>query len=136
MEYVHPCPWFTVKVRPAIVSVPERPGPLVEATVKFTVPFPVPLAPAVIEIHGRLLAAVQAQPGGATTDTLPVPPDAGTDCASDEIANVHPSPCVTVTVWPATVNVPDREGPSAAATLNVTVPVPLPLLPNVIVIHG
>jgi hypothetical protein len=40
-----------VKVCPAIVIVPERPGPLVAATVKLTVPLPLPLEPDVIEIH-------------------------------------------------------------------------------------
>jgi hypothetical protein len=83
-----------------------------------------------------LLAAVQAQPAGAVTDTLPVAPDAATDCASGEIANAHPSPWVTVMVCPATVSVPDREGPFAAAMFTITLPAPLPLAPDVIVIHG
>ena len=125
-----------MKIRSAIVSVPERPGPLVDAAVKVTVPFPLPLAPAVIEIQGSLLAADQAQPAGAVTDTLPVAPDAATDCASGEIANEHPSPWVTVMVCPATVSAPDLEGPLAAATLTITLPAPLPLDPDVIVIHG
>ena len=43
---------------------------------------------------------------------------------------------MTVTVWPATVNVPVREAPVVlAATLNVTEPMPDPLAPAVTVIH-
>ena len=43
---------------------------------------------------------------------------------------------MTVTVWPATVNVPVREAPVVfAATLNVTEPMPEPLAPAVTVIH-
>ena len=41
-----------------------------------------------------------------------------------------------VIVWPATLIVPDREGPLAAAMLIVTVPDPFPLAPAVMVIHG
>jgi len=66
-------------VCPAIVIVPERPGPLVEATVKLTVPFPLPPDPELIVIHGCALVAVHAQPAPAVTVTDPVPPDAGTD---------------------------------------------------------
>jgi hypothetical protein len=80
--------------------------------------------------------AVHAQPAPAVTETLPLPPEDGTDCVSGAIANEQPSPCVIVTVWPATLSVPDRFGPVAAATENVTVPDPLPLVPEVIVIHG
>ena len=43
---------------------------------------------------------------------------------------------MTVTVCPATVNVPMREAPVVlAATLNVTEPMPDPLAPAVTVIH-
>jgi len=45
-----------------------------------------------------LLEALQPQPLPAVTVTLPLPPDEGTDCKSGEIANVQPSPCVTVTI--------------------------------------
>ena len=44
---------------------------------------------------------------------------------------------MTVTVWPATVNVPVRAVPVVlAAMLNVTEPMPDPLAPAVTVIHG
>jgi hypothetical protein len=127
---------LTVNVRPAIASVPDRPGPFVDATVKLTVPLPLPLPPAVIEIHGALLLALQAQPPGAVTETPPLPPAGATDCDSGDIAKVHASPCVTVTVCPATVNVPARWGPFAAATLNETVAPPLPFVFDATVIHG
>ena len=43
---------------------------------------------------------------------------------------------MTVTVWPATVNVPLRALPVVlAATLNVTEPMPDPVAPAVTVIH-
>jgi hypothetical protein len=44
--------------------------------------------------------------------------------------------CVTVNVCPATVIVPVRDAPVFAAMLNPTVPVPVPLAPDVTVIHG
>ena len=39
-------------------------------------------------------------------------------------------------VWPATVRVPVRTPPGLAATLNRTVPLPVPLAPDVTVIHA
>jgi hypothetical protein len=73
----------TVKVRPAIVSVPVRDVvPVWAATVKLTVPLPVPLAPEVTEIQATLLVVV--------------------------IAYVQDAAWVTVTVCPAIVSVPVR----------------------------
>ena len=71
----------TVKVRPAIVSVPMRAAPVFAATVKPTDPLPVPLAPEVIVSHeGSLLVAVQVQPADVDTVTgVPVPPAAPID---------------------------------------------------------
>ena len=43
--------------------------------------------------------------------------------------------CVTVTVFPATVSVALREVPMLGATVNAVVPLPVPLVPDVIVIH-
>ena len=102
---------------------------------KLTVPFPLPLDDEVIVIQGWPLLAVHAQPEPATTVTEPVPPEAGTDAESGEIANVHPSPCTIVTVWPAMVSVPDRGGPVSAVMLTVTVPDPLPFGEEATVIH-
>jgi hypothetical protein len=64
-----------VKVCPAIVIVPLREGPLLAATVYWTVPLPLPLAPVVIVIQASLLVAVQAQPLVTITLTEFVPPD-------------------------------------------------------------
>ena len=49
--------------------------------------------------------------------------------------NVHPWPWEIVTVLPATVIVPDRDGPVVGAAVKVTIPDPLPLEPPAIVIH-
>ena len=89
---VHPCPWVTVNVRPAIVIVPVRDGPLAAATLNCTVPLPEPLLPCVTVIHGTLLAAVHGQPPGAVTATEPVPPAGVTVCDSGAIVKVHPTP--------------------------------------------
>src|SRR5262245_28640611 len=43
--------------------------------------------------------------------------------------------CVTVTVWPAIVSVPVLTGPAFALTATLTVPLPVPLLPAVIVMN-
>ena len=44
--------------------------------------------------------------------------------------------CVTVYVWPAIVAVPVRCAPVFAATVTPTAPLPEPVAPEVIVIHG
>src|ERR1043165_1472576 len=69
-----------VTLRPATVNEPLRAEPVVfGATVKLTVPFPLPLAPESIVINGLLLTAFQSH--GAVADkffvtvTLPVLPD-------------------------------------------------------------
>src|SRR6185436_14801084 len=71
--------WVMVTLRPATVSVPARAVPVVlGATVKLTVPFPLPLAPESIVMNGLLLTAFQSH--GAVADkffvtvTLPVLP--------------------------------------------------------------
>jgi hypothetical protein len=108
------------------------------ATVNPTVPFPVPLAPLVIVIHVAVVAAVHAHPDGVVTATLVAgPPAAPTVCDVGLSDAGHEPDCVTVCVWPAIVIVPVRLVESGlAATLNATVPLPVPLAPLVIVIHG
>lgn len=88
MVMVHGTPvCVTVKVCPPIVSVPVREAAVVFcATVYDTVPFAVPVAPAVTVIHDALLVPVQAQPPGAATATLPVAPAAGTVAAVGDSA--------------------------------------------------
>jgi len=80
MENVHAVACVTVNVLPAIVSVPVRTKPELTAAENVTVPFPLPLAPAVIVSHVALLAAVHAQPAPAVTATgAPLPAPAPTD---------------------------------------------------------
>ena len=88
IEYVHPAAppaCVTVNVFPAIVSVPVRCGPLLAATAYSTVPFPLPLAPAVTVTKPELLTAVHAHPLVVITFTLPLPPLAENDCTEEEI---------------------------------------------------
>jgi hypothetical protein len=66
----------TVNVVPAIVSVPLRAAPVFCATLKLTVPLPLPLAPLVTLIHVALDAAVQVQLVPAVTVTESLPPAA------------------------------------------------------------
>ena len=77
---VQPFAWLTVKICPAMLSVPVRAGPVLAAAVKATAPLPLPLAPEVIVSQFALLVAVQRQPPGEVTVTVPVPPAAATFC--------------------------------------------------------
>ncbi len=61
---------------PAMVIVPVLEDVLLfDPTEKLTVPFPEPLAPAVMVIQVALLVPVQLHPVVAVTLTLPVPPE-------------------------------------------------------------
>jgi hypothetical protein len=80
----------TVKVLPAIVSVPLRDDVVVAAaTAKLTVPSPDPEPPPVTESHDALLAALHAHPEPAVTATLPLPPAAAKDCEVVPIDGAH-----------------------------------------------
>jgi hypothetical protein len=106
------------------------------AIVKLTVPLPLPLAPAVIVSHEALLVAVHAQPAGAVTATgVPAPPAAPAVWLLDAIENAQLPACDTVNVCPAMESVPLRAAPVLAAIVKLTVPLPLPLVPAVIVSH-
>jgi hypothetical protein len=83
---------LTVNVWPAIVIVPERDPPLVEAAVNRTVPLPDPFAPDVTESHEALLVAIQSQPFPAVTATVPLPPPAATLVLVGAIENEQPPP--------------------------------------------
>jgi hypothetical protein len=79
---VHDCAAsVTVNVLPPIVSVPLMGDVVVFAAAeKPTVPLPDPELPDVMVSQLALLElAVHAQPAGAVTPTLPVPPAAGSD---------------------------------------------------------
>jgi hypothetical protein len=92
----------------------------------------------VIVIHGEVVWAVHEHVAPADTVREPVPPPAAVDCVRGETAYVHGvAPAwATVNSRPAIVIVPARPPPLFAATLNVTVPLPLPVLPDVTVIQG
>jgi hypothetical protein len=98
----------------------------------------VPLVPELMVIQGALLLAVHAQPAAAVTLMLPSVLVCGADTLCGEIVVVHVTPAwVTVTVWPAIVNVPVRGVLALLAAIDSdTVPVPLPVDPPVIVIQG
>ena len=101
----------TVKVLPAIVSVPVRGVVAVfAATSKVTEPLPFPVAPVARVIHPALLVAVHAQPVAAVTETaVPVVAAAAMFAAPDEIVGAHGAPaCVTLNVLPPMVSVAVR----------------------------
>ena len=89
---VQGAPWFTVNVRPAIVTVPERPAPVFAAIVSCTVPPPLPFAPDVTVTHVTFDIAVQLHPDPAVTDTVADPPDAFTVCCSGAMAKEQAVP--------------------------------------------
>src|SRR5262245_55397910 len=125
-----------VTVWPATVSVPLRGAPVAfTATVYVTVPMPDPLAPPVIVTQLTLLVAVHEHDVPVVTDRLPVVPVDGAEMlVVDSKAVQLLLAWLIVTVWPATVSVPLRGAPvEFTATLYVTVPMPDPLAPPVIV---
>ena len=70
---------------------------------------PLPVAPALIVIQLALLAAVQPQPLGAVTATVPLLEPYTTLADDEAIVELHGVPaCVTVKVFPPTVSVPVR----------------------------
>jgi hypothetical protein len=109
-----------VKACPPIVSVAERADvPVFAAIENATVPLPLPVAPDVIVAQESGVVAVQAQPPGAVTVTVPLPPAAATACDVGAIVTAHEmAACVTVNVLPAMVSVPVRDDTDVlAATL-------------------
>ncbi len=116
--------------------VPSRRSPRLADTRHATVPLPLPLVPDVIVIHDVLVDAVHAQPAGAVTLTgEPGPASSSTVSLFGEIEYVHGAAWVTVNVCPAIVNVPVRALPLCEATVNPTDPLPVPVAPDVTVIH-
>lgn len=108
---LHAAPaWFTVKGCPPIVMTPERGDDDGFApTLYDTVPLPDPLDPDVIVSHVAFVDAVQLQPCGSETATLPVPVDAPTETFAGWMTASHGAPsCVNVNVRPAIVSVPVR----------------------------
>jgi hypothetical protein len=121
------------------VSVPLRAPATFTAALNPTVPLPVPVAPDVMVSHGTLLLAVHAHALVVVTVTVPVPPSTGMFWLVGEIAYVHgatKAAWFTVNVWPAIATVPVRAPPLFAAMLRPTEPSPVPVAPEVTVIHG
>jgi hypothetical protein len=133
---LQPASCVTVTVWPPAVIVPLRPPPVLAAAVNCTAPGPVPLPPAVMEIHGALVVAVHAQTPVVPTLTDPDPPPDGTFWAAGEIENVQPPACTIVNVCPPIVTVPRRSASVFAAIASCTVPLPDPPLPEEMLIHG
>jgi hypothetical protein len=129
----------TVKVLPPIVSVPLRADVDVFAIAeKPTVPFADPGVPDVTESQPILLElAVHAQPVGAVTLTVPLPPAAGSDwLVVESVAHEPAGGSVTVKVVPAIVNVPLRVDVVVFAVAEKpTVPLPDPGVPEVTESH-
>ena len=121
----------TVPVRLSSLSLPFGKG----STLIVTLPFPVPLAPFVIVIQENDVVAVQGHPAPAVTSTVLVSPSLSKSRDVGLMEYSHPFACVTVNTFVAMVSVPVRAGPELEATLNRTVPLPLPLAPCVTVIH-
>jgi len=96
---------------------------------------PEPLAGIAIEIHGALLTAVHAQSAAVEILTGCEAPAAGAAIVSGATTALHPLSCETVNVCPAAVIVPLRAAPEFWAAENCTVPGPLPLAPDVTLIH-
>lgn len=108
------------------------------ATVKETVPPPLPLELPLIVIHAKVLDADHEQPADVVTVVDALPPAATTDCDVGEIANVQPvGSWVAVNVRPAIVAVAVRcRDVVFGVAVNVTVPLPVPLAPLVSVSHA
>lgn len=100
-----------------------------------TVPLPEPLVGIAIATHVTLLAAVHVQSAVVEILTDWEPPADGTAIVSGVTTALQPLSCDTVNVWSATVIVPLRAAPEFGAAANCTVPGPLPLAPDVTLIH-
>lgn len=132
-------PCVTVKVLSATVNVPTRLAlDVLVATMKLNLPDPAPGPALSTAIHATLLSASHAHPAGAVTVLFPNPPSAETAWLVGVIVTVQTLGAywVTVNAIPAIVTVPVRVAvPVFAATVKVTLPVPLPEVPAMMVIH-
>ena len=81
-----------MNVCPPAVIVPERCGPVLAATLYWTVPLPVPVAPAVTVSQFTLLFAAHPQPSADLTSNVPDAPAAGAEADVAERENAHPWP--------------------------------------------
>jgi len=130
--------WVALNVLPAIVTEPVRDDvPVLAVADTVTVPFPMPLEPAVTDSHELLLTAVQLQAPGAVTVMSVLSPAIANAFELGEIVSLQVTPaCVALKLLPAIVRVPERpEVPVLADAASVTLPLPEPD-PPVTVIHG
>jgi hypothetical protein len=106
--------------------------------VRVTVPFPVPVAPPVMLSHAALSLAVHVHADAVATDACSVPPAAAAERLLGVTAYEQARAAwVTEIVCPATVKVPVLcDVFEFAATEYETVPLPLPLAPEVTVIQA
>jgi hypothetical protein len=100
-----------------------------------SVPLPLVPEPLPMVSHAALEVVFHAQPAPAVTVVEPLPPDVPTLALVGESAYVQPADWLKVTVRPATVRLPVRSGPVLAVTEYVTVPLPEPLAPAVMLAH-
>lgn len=107
------------------------------ATLKATLPLPAPVAPLLIATQAAPLDAVQLQPPGEVTASVPLPPAAATDCDVGVTPNVQAAPtCVTTALWPPTLTVALRATDDAfGSAMRATIPFPEPVPPPVIRNH-
>ena len=136
MAYTHPA-CVTVTVWSATLSVPFRVGPVLFGAMPYEkVPLPVPLLPLTTTIQDALLLTDHSQPDAVATEMgLEFTPEAEAEMLSCDNVYVHPA-CATLTVFPATVSVPVRARLVFAGTLNLTLPLPVPLAPDTIEIQA
>jgi hypothetical protein len=97
-------------------------------TAKLTAPLPFPVPVPVTTSQDALLEAAHAQPAGADTAMPPLPEPAPIVWLAGDSVYVQVMPlCVIVNVRPSTTMVPVRgETLALAATVNATLPLPLP----------
>jgi hypothetical protein len=97
MVYAQPSDCVMLKWKPAIVSVPVRGGPVVDATENPTGREPFPVALDVIATQSTSDVAVHVHSGlDARTSTLPVPPAFDSAVALLDNSSLHsPAACVT-----------------------------------------
>jgi hypothetical protein len=129
-----------VTALPATVRVVLRDDPAVLAVNENnTVPSPEPEAPVVMVSQRTFSVAVHEQPDEALTVTAPLPDADGRFCVVGVTLNVQfddPAACDTDTVCPAIVAVVERVLVVVfCAAVSVTVPLPVPVAPFVIVSH-
>ncbi|SRR6266536_5165453 len=122
------------KLWPAMVRVALRALPVLAAAVTLTDPLPVPLAGLTVA-HPAGDDAVQVQDGLlAVTDTLAVPPAAEKFVEAGSMLKVQPDWVTVNDAGPAVIEAV-CEVPALAATVQLSVPFPVPLPPDVMLSH-